>query len=283
MSLPRAAVLRGSAWIARLGRLPLLHQFGAGWRYNTGASVAGVLLERVPGASIADVLRTRVFESLGMADTGFYVPGDKIHRFTTFYAPDLETGELVVLDRPEGWWSTPPKMPDAAGGLVSTVDDVWKVASILAADGGDLLSAESVRLMTLDRMTASERAENSMFVGDHSGWGLMMAVPAGDGSTGVPGGFGWDGGSGTTWRTDRAAGLTGILLTQWMVTSPLPSQIVTDFWCTSYAVIDRRDSQGRRDPYPAIAMSVAHANAGITSSPKRRIMAAMAVKSPREA
>jgi len=109
---------------------------------------------------------------------------------------------------------------------------------MLAADGGDLLSSESVRLMTVDRMTAQERAENEVFVGDHSGWGLMMSVPAGDGSTGVPGGFGWDGGTGTCWRTDPAAGVTGILLTQRAVSSPEPTEVWTDFWTAAYAAID---------------------------------------------
>ncbi len=230
--------LTPDAWIAGFASLPLLHQPGAGWRYTGGAQVAGVLIERVAGAPIADVLRERVFEPLGMVDTAFYVPAEKLDRFTTQYAPDGETGELRVLDRPDGWWSAPPKMPDAAGWLVSTVDDVWAFASMLAADGGDLLSPESVRLMLIDRMTAEERAENEVFVGDHSGWGLMMSVPAGDGSTGVPGGFGWEGGTGTSWRTDPAVGLTGILLTQRAVTSPQPPEVVTDFWAAAYAAID---------------------------------------------
>ncbi len=225
-------------WIARLGRLPLLDQPGTRWRYNTGASVAGVLIERVAGAPLAEVLRERVFEPLGMADTGFCVAAAQRDRLTTFYAPGDQAGKLRVLDRPDGWWAAPPKMPDASGSLVSTVDDLWAFASMLAADGGGLLSAESVRLMTLDRMTAAERAENGMFVGDHSGWGLMMLVPAADGSTGIPGGYGWEGGSGTAWRTDTAACLTGILLTQRMVTSPEPTEIVTDFWAAAYAAID---------------------------------------------
>jgi CubicO group peptidase (beta-lactamase class C family) len=122
------------------------------------------------------------------------------------------------------------------------VDDLGAFASMLAADGGGLLSAESVRLMTLDRMTAEERAENRMFVGDHSGWDLMMLVPAGDGAgegtAGIPGGYGWEGGSGTAWRTDTASGLTGILLTQRTVTSPEPTELVTDFWAAAYAAID---------------------------------------------
>jgi CubicO group peptidase (beta-lactamase class C family) len=84
-------------------------------------------------------------------------------------------------------------------------------------------------------MTAADRAANRIFLGDHSGWGLMMAVPAADGATGIPGGYGWEGGSGTTWRTDTAAGLTGILLTQRMATSPEPNELVRDFWGAAYA------------------------------------------------
>jgi CubicO group peptidase (beta-lactamase class C family) len=232
-------------WLAGLGSLPLLDQPGARWRYNTGATVAGVLIERVAGAPLADVMRERVFEPLGMADTGFWVPPGKMGRFTTFYAPGAD-GELHVVDRPGGWWSAPPKLPNAAASLVSTVDDLWAFAAMLASGGGDLLSAESVRLMTADRMTARDRAENRVFVGDHGGWGLMMAVPSAAGPAGpagpaspvgIPGGYGWDGGSGTTWRTDTAAGLTGILLTQRQMTSPEPTEIAMDFWTAAYAAI----------------------------------------------
>jgi len=247
-------------WLARLGRLPLLDQPGTRWRYNTSATVAGVLIERVAGAPLAEVMRERVFEPLGMADTDFWVPPGKMDRFTTFYAP-AAGGELHVVDRPGGWWSVPPKLPDAAASLVSTADDLWAFAAMLASGGGGLLSAESVRLMTADRMTARDRAENRVFVGDHAGWGLMMAVPSAAGQGGqdgqdgpgvqagqssradaaarasVPGGYGWDGGSGTAWRTDTAAGLTGILLTQRQMTSPEPTEIAMDFWTAAYAAI----------------------------------------------
>jgi CubicO group peptidase (beta-lactamase class C family) len=230
--------LTGDQWLARLGSLPLLDQPGTTWRYNTGASVAGILIERVAGAPIADVLRERVFEPLGMDDTGFFVPPDKLGRFTTLYRTDPETGDLRVFDQPSGWWSRPPKMADAAGGLVSTVDDLWAFASMMAGDGGSLLTPESLRTMTRDRMTAEDRADNMIFVGDHSGWGLMMSVPAGDGRAGVPGGFGWDGGTGTCWRTDTKAGVTGILLTQRMATSPEPPALITDFWAAAYGHIE---------------------------------------------
>jgi CubicO group peptidase (beta-lactamase class C family) len=233
-------------WIARLGQLPLLDQPGTRWRYNTGATVAGVLIGRVAGAPLPEVMKARVFDPLGMADTGFWVPADKMGRFTTLYAPGDE-GELHVADRPGGWWSAPPKLPDAAASLVSTVDDLWAFAAMLASGGGGLLSAESVRQMTADRMTARDRAENQVFVGDHGGWGLMMAVPSAAGPVGsapaadsaapasIPGGYGWEGGSGTAWRTDTAAGLTGILLTQRQMTSPEPTEIAMDFWTAAYA------------------------------------------------
>ena len=74
-------------WIAALGRLPLLDQPGERFRYNTGATVAGILVERVAGAPLDEVLRKRVFEPLGMTDTGFYVPAAKLDRFTSMYAP----------------------------------------------------------------------------------------------------------------------------------------------------------------------------------------------------
>ena len=60
---------------------------------------------------------------------------------------------------------------------MSTVDDVFAFTSMLASDGGELLSPQSVRSMMVDRMSAEERADSAVFVGDHSGWGLMMAVP----------------------------------------------------------------------------------------------------------
>jgi CubicO group peptidase (beta-lactamase class C family) len=117
-------------WIAALGTLPLLDQPGTNWRYAGGAQVAGVLVERVAGSPLGDVLRSQVFEPLGMVDTDFYVPAEKRSRFATQFAPDPATGELQVLDRPDGWWSAPPTMPDAHGWFVSTIDDLWAFTSM---------------------------------------------------------------------------------------------------------------------------------------------------------
>ncbi len=240
-------------WIGRLGRLPLLDQPGERWRYNTGATVAGILVERAAGAPLAEVLGKRVFAPLGMTDTAFFVPPGKMSRFTSMYAPTevaavfgaaegapVENG-LTLVDRADGWYTAPPSLPDGAAGLVSTVDDLAAFAAMLAADGAGLLSAESVALMLRDRTTARDRAENPWFFGQHLGWGLTMSVPAGGPTPGAADGllrgYGWEGGSGTTWRTDPASGLTGILLTQRTVTSPEPTEVARDFWTAAYAAI----------------------------------------------
>jgi CubicO group peptidase (beta-lactamase class C family) len=107
----------------------------------------------------------------------------------------------------------------------------------MLAEGRPLLLSESIALMLRDRTTTRDRSANRMFLGDHSGWGLMLAVPAADGSAGVPGGYGWEGGSGTSWRTDPVTGLTGILLTQRELTSPEPPPVVADFWTLAYAAL----------------------------------------------
>ena len=96
-------------WVARFGRLPLLEQPGAAWRYNTGATLAGALIERVARTPLAEVLRERVFEPLGMVDTAFYVPAEKLDRFTTFYAVDDASGVLGCSIDPQAGGRDHPK------------------------------------------------------------------------------------------------------------------------------------------------------------------------------
>ncbi|HEY1670954.1 MAG TPA: serine hydrolase domain-containing protein [Trebonia sp.] len=250
-------------WLPELGGRRVLRSPEAELS-DTGAMVAGVLIERVTGAPFAEVLSKRVFEPLGMTDTAFYVPAAKLARFTTMYAPrvaaaaygasgdaagppqastdEVNRGDLVLIDRPGGWYAAPPALPDGGSALVSTIDDLGAFAAMLAADGGGLLSEESVALMRRDRTTARDRAENLWFFGKHLGWGLMMSVPAAgvDQATapdGMPRGYGWEGGSGTAWRTDPDTGLTAILLTQRMLASPEPPEVARDFWTAAYAAL----------------------------------------------
>jgi CubicO group peptidase (beta-lactamase class C family) len=229
-------------WVARFARLPLLHQPGEGWLYNTGAHLLGPLIERVTGGELEPFLRARLFDPLGMADTSFWVPPDKEDRLTTAYAPDPEGGGLTVFDPPRGgWWSTPPPMANAAGMLVSTLDDFWAFAAMLRAggvhDGTQVLSAASVVAMTTDHLTDAQRGTAPIFLGRTGGWGFGMAAPGpleAGAEPPVPWGYGWDGGTGTTWRTDPVRGVTGILFTQRAMTSPEPPPLFLDFWDAAY-------------------------------------------------
>jgi CubicO group peptidase (beta-lactamase class C family) len=222
-------------WMAALGSLPLMYQPGDQWLYNTSAQVLGVLVARAAGKDVEKVMRERIFDPLAMPDTGFTVPADQLSRLTTAYSSDPQTGSLSVLDDPvNSWWSTPPSFPDASGWLVSTIDDYWSFVSMLVGGGSRrgerVLSPESVALMTTDRLSRAQREASGIFLGGHGGWGLGMTVPATGSTAPLPYGFGWDGGTGTTWRTNPGSGVTGILFTQRAANSPAPPPVVTDFW-----------------------------------------------------
>jgi CubicO group peptidase (beta-lactamase class C family) len=229
-------------WMARFATLPLLHQPGAEWRYNTGAHVLGVLLERASGQPLETFLRERLFDPLGMTDTAFSVPAEKQDRFTTAYMPDGGAG-LRILDPPSGgWWSEPLAMANAAGWLVSTLDDYWAFVAMVVAqgrhDGQELLSPAAVTAMTSDHLTAAQRAGAPIFLGQHGGWGYCMAAP-GPGRAGPPepSGYCWNGGTGTLWTTDADYDLTAIVLSTRAMTSPAPPPHVVEFWEAAYGAL----------------------------------------------
>jgi CubicO group peptidase (beta-lactamase class C family) len=213
-----------------------MYQPGEQWLYNTSAQVLGVLLARACSRDLESVLRERILEPLGMADTVFTVSPEQLGRLTTAYQPDPETGQLWVLDDPaDSWWGSPTSFPDASGWLVSTIDDYWSFVSMLLAGGtgpgGRLLSPETVALMTADRLTPDQREASALFLGEDCGWGLGLAVPAaGADHLLLPCGIGWTGGSGTTWRSSAGNGVTGILFSQRGLTSPVPEPLAVDFW-----------------------------------------------------
>ena len=230
-------------WMRSFGSLPLLSQPGERWHYNTGAQVLGVLVERATGCPLGEFMSERLFGPLGMVDTAFSVPPEKLDRLTTAYAPDPVTGSPGVLDGVEdSWWARPTAMANGAAWLVSTIDDFGAFVRMLEAggraDGVRVLSEESVHQMTTDHLSAEQRAANHLFLGAGGGWGYGVRVPASGGTgSGVPGGFGWEGGTGTSWRTDPATGLTGILFTQRAMTSPEPPPVTVDFWNGAYGAL----------------------------------------------
>jgi CubicO group peptidase (beta-lactamase class C family) len=221
------------AWMAALSRIPLLHQPGEAWLYNTCSDIQGVLIARASGRPLAEFLAERLFDPLGMTDTGFAVPAGKRNRLASYYQADA-AGGLRLIDAPGGQWSSPPAFPSGAGGLVSTVDDVHAFARMLLAGGTvggrRLLSAASVRLMTSDHLTQGQRSAGSLFL-EGQGWGFggSVDIEVID-SWNVPGRYGWVGGTGTAAHVTPSTGAVSILLTQLAMTNPTPPAVMRDFW-----------------------------------------------------
>jgi CubicO group peptidase (beta-lactamase class C family) len=233
-------------WIRRLGALPLMHQPGERWMYNTGADVLGVLIARAAGQPLETFLRERIFAPLGMKDTGFSVPAATIDRFATGYWTNFKTGALEVFDETDGGqWSRPPAFPSGGGGLVSTIDDYLAFGQMMLNKGkyggARLLSRPSVETMTTDQLTPAQKAVSGLAPGffDSHGWGFgLSVVTRRDDIAGTVGTFGWDGGLGTSWRSDPTEEMVGILLTQGVWTSPNPPAVCRDFWTSAYQAID---------------------------------------------
>ncbi|MEU7838310.1 serine hydrolase domain-containing protein [Nonomuraea sp. NPDC049129] len=246
-------MLEPDEWMRRLGALPLMDQPGERWQYHTSSDLLGVLVARVTGQSFATFLRERVLDPLGMTDTAFHVPADKIDRLPPSYVPDPQTGEFNVWDdAKEGRWSRPPVFQDGGGGLVSTADDYHAYFRMLLTggmhDGERILSRPAVELMTTNSLTPEQNAARTAMArdnvhvgfgqGQHGGWGFGMAVRTYRGDYAPIGQFGWDGGTGTAVYADPDNQLVGILLTQVGMSTPDSARLIHDFWTTLYQAID---------------------------------------------
>src|ERR1019366_5161233 len=155
-------------WIRRLGTLPLMHQPGEQWMYNTGSDVLGVLIARVAGQPLEAFLQARIFQPLGMKDTGFSVPVEKLDRLPACYRRNPVTGTLEVYDDPDNsHWSRPPAFQSGGGGLVSTADDYLAFCRMMfdtgRCGGERILTRPSIELMTTDQLTPEQKAGAGIF------------------------------------------------------------------------------------------------------------------------
>jgi CubicO group peptidase (beta-lactamase class C family) len=217
-------------WIDAFGSLPLLAQPGHRWLYNTSASVLGVLLARAAGASLADVLHTRIFEPLAMRDTAFWATDHS--RLATAYmgSPD----GLKVWDEPDGQWSRPPAFGDGAAGLVSSADDLLAFARMFLRGGGPVLSADAVTEMTRDQLTPEQREGDGKGFLDGRTWSFCQSVVT---QGPHPGAFGWDGGLGVSWLVDPAHDLTVTVLTQRLFDTPAAPLVHSDLQAAAYSAL----------------------------------------------
>ncbi|HEY7225153.1 MAG TPA: serine hydrolase domain-containing protein [Micromonosporaceae bacterium] len=233
-------------WIRQLGALPLVHQPGERWMYDTAANVMGVLIARATGKSFGDALRERLCAPLGMKDTGFWVSGESVGRLATAYEHDnAATGEPVVEDGPDGRASRPPAFESGGGGILSTAHDFLAFASALLAGGihrGErVLSRPAVTLMTSDQLTPEQKAVSGFWPGyfDSIGWGFGMSVRTRRTHLGPSvGSYGWPGYYGTVWYNDPAEDMMTIVMMQRAHAGDQSLPMWHDFWTAVYQAID---------------------------------------------
>jgi CubicO group peptidase (beta-lactamase class C family) len=230
-----------------LGRLPLAHQPGERWLYHMSAEILGVLIARASGRSLSAFMRERIFEPLGMKDTGFTVSATQLGRVATCYQTDPSTGEITVLEGAANELLARPCTFESGGGdqLVSTADDLLAFGRMLLNAGAygreRILSRPSVELMTTDQLSGEQKAASPFFENfwEARGWGLGVSiVTRRDDVAGVPGRFGWDGAFSTSLYVDPHEEMVGVLMAQCRPGALRLPPVVLDFWTSAYQAID---------------------------------------------
>ncbi len=203
--------------IEKLAKIPLLYEPGTRWVYSLSVDIQGYLVEKLSGKPLADFMRERIFEPLGMKDTGFYVPKEKMNRLATLYRVD-DKNEWTPAS-PENDLapdlSIPPTMPSGGGGLLSTAQDYLRFSEMLLnggqLDGVRLLAPPTVRLMTSnhlpDKLMTGEFGIGLQHIRPGMGFGFDVAVfsdPAQAVDITGKGTFLWDGAASTWFWIDPA-------------------------------------------------------------------------------
>lgn len=145
-------------FIDKVAGVPLLFQPGEAWFYSVGMDIQGHIIEKLSGQSFGEFLQTRMFEPLGMTDTGFYVPDEKYDRFSEVYGFDPETGAMVPIPFPGVMFRKETvAFESGGGGLVSTMDDYGQFAQMLVnqgeLNGVRILKPETIDLMATNVLT----------------------------------------------------------------------------------------------------------------------------------
>jgi len=235
----RARILRTDETLAekvkRLAELPLMFHPGTRYSYSIAIDVLGRLVEVVSGKSLDVYLKERIFDPLGMVDTGFMVPPEKLNRlaagyiltedgrFINFLDPDAKQrrpaadadglGDVGEVAGSPGY--QPKKFLSGGGGLVSTVDDYLRFARMLL-QGGELEGQRILGRKTVAHMTLNQLPDG-LVVDPGRGMGYGVGVtfdPAQSMALISPGSFGWGGAAGTDWWADPREDLIGILMVQ---------------------------------------------------------------------
>ena len=233
--------------IDRLAKIPLLYQPGKGWLYSVSMDIQGYIVEKLSGKPLPQFMRENIFTPLGMRDAGFYVPEDKRKRFATNYFsnPQVQLTAGPTANGVPTDYTTEPTMASGGGGLVSTAEDYFRFATMLA-NGGQLNGARVLAPSTVKLMTSPHVAE-SLLTGEFGiglsvirpgfSWGYDCAVifdPAAANLSDGKGTFFWDGAAGTWFFVDPTNDIVFVSMIQRM-TSPDNHSLMY----RSHAVIDQ--------------------------------------------
>jgi len=202
-------------FIDKVAAIPLTYQPGKGWTYSVSMDIEGYIVEKLSGQSLPDFMRDNIYKPLGMKDAGFFVPADKRSRFATLYIND-DQGNMKAPELGKsfgGDYAEQPGMASGGGGMVSTAEDYYRFASMLAnggeLDGKRVLSSAAVKLMTSNHL-ASELLTGQFGIGlmqmrPGFGYGYNGAVEFDSPAANLPDGKGtylWDGAAGTWFWVD---------------------------------------------------------------------------------
>jgi CubicO group peptidase (beta-lactamase class C family) len=216
--------------VERYAGYPLEFHPGRHWLYSVSTDVCGRLVEIISGQRFDDYLRETIFEPLGMNDTGFTVPDEKIGRFAVCYRRDASK-KLVVVDDPErSGYRKEPSFLSGGGGLVSTTTDYLRFCQMLLGggevDGVRILGRKTVELMTSNHLPRDGDLQSVAMPGGYGevgfagmGFGLTVAVakaPAATQVIGSPGEYMWGGAASTIFWVDPAEELTVVFMTQFL-------------------------------------------------------------------
>ena len=207
--------------VRRLAQVPLLRQPGVAWEYSLSTDVLGRVIEAASGQRLGDFMAQRIFQPLGMKDTAFQVPADKMSRLAGAFDKDPATGtpfKLIDVSRPPG--------NDSGGaGAVSTAPDYLRFSQMLQnggmLDGQRILSRHTVHWMTTDhlgpRIPIAATSGGMVLFPSLYTFGLGFAVRPADGLASTPGSEGdfyWGGYAGTFFWVDPKEQITAVMMMQ---------------------------------------------------------------------
>ncbi len=221
--------------IQRLSTLPLEFSPGTAWNYSVSTDVLGYLVGKLSGMPFPEFLRTRIFEPLGMRDTGFHVPRGGEQRFAACYVATPDGGMKLQDDPARSPFLKPPTLFSGGGGLVSTAADYLRFCRMLlnggSLDGVRYLGRKTLQLMTSNHLPdgkdlpALSRSMFSEAIYNGVGFGLGFAITLDPRRTMIPGSPGeyfWGGLASTAFFIDPAEDLIVIFMTQLMPSSTYP-------------------------------------------------------------